>query len=119
GRRNEPGHLFREGLLIPSGDGAGGVGVKRWIPNFSFPGLLVGVLFLAASLTPSLIPRDPLLQGILGGLVMALGYLSWRIVELLWRAADMPVLKGRLSRFVEMAVGLGVLVTLALALNYA
>lgn len=60
----------------------------------SVPALLLGLLFFAASLTPSLIPRGPDVQGILGGVVMALGYLSAQIVLLLWRAADLPRLSG-------------------------
>lgn len=61
----------------------------------SIPCLLLGLLFFAASLTPSLIPRGPAVQGILGGLVMAIGYLIGQIVRLIWRAADLPVLTGR------------------------
>ena len=63
---------------------------SRIIGNFSVPSLLLGLLFFAASLTPSLIPRGPEVQGILGGLVLALGYLIAQVVALLWRAADMP-----------------------------
>ena len=39
-------------------------------------GLSLGLLFFAASLTPSLIPRPALMQGALGGFLMALGYLT-------------------------------------------
>jgi uncharacterized membrane protein len=72
--------------------------VARVIGPFSVPCLLLGLLFFAASLTPSLIPRGPVVQGILGGLVTALGYLAGQIVGLLWRAADMPRLAGRPAR---------------------
>lgn len=65
------------------------------IGPFSVPSILLGVLFFAASLTPSLIPRGPEVQGILGGLVMALGYLIGQVVALLWQAAQMPRLSGR------------------------
>lgn len=65
------------------------------IGPFSVPCMLLGLLFFAASLTPSLIPRGPEVQGILGGLVTALGYLIGQIVGLLWRAAEMPRLSGR------------------------
>ncbi|MFK7867749.1 MAG: alpha/beta hydrolase [Roseobacter sp.] len=61
----------------------------------SVPSLLLGLLFFAASLTPSLIPRGPDVQGILGGVVMALGYLSAQVVLLLWGAADLPRLSGK------------------------
>ena len=44
--------------------------------SFSGLGLLLGALFFAASLTPSLIPRAYLLQGVLGGVCFAVGYAS-------------------------------------------
>ena len=62
---------------------------------FSVPSLLLALLFLAMSLTPSLIPRGPVVQGVLGGVVMALGYITGRILELIWQAADLPRLTGR------------------------
>lgn len=65
------------------------------IGPLSVPCLLLGLLFFSASLTPSLIPRGAAVQGILGGLVMAIGYLIGQIVALLWRAADLPILEGR------------------------
>ena len=58
--------------------------------GLAFVPLLLGLLFFAASLTPSLIPRDWLVQGILGGLVMALGYLIGRFLLSVWRAMDLP-----------------------------
>lgn len=64
----------------------------------SMPCILLGLLFFAASLTPSLIPRGPEVQGILGGLVTALGYLLGQIIALLWFAAEMPRLSGRPAR---------------------
>ncbi|MFT4916720.1 MAG: putative membrane protein [Lentimonas sp.] len=70
---------------------------------FSIPSLLLGLLFFAASLTPSLIPRGPLVQGVLGGLMMALGYFFGQMLALIWRTADMPVLTGKSAR---KAVGL-------------
>jgi len=70
----------------------------RLIGDFSVACLLLGMLFFAASLTPSLIPRGPVVQGILGGLVTALGYLLGQIIALFWRAVDFPVLRGRPAR---------------------
>ncbi len=72
--------------------------LSRIIGPFSIPCLLLGLMFFAASLTPSLIPRGPEVQGILGGLVTALGYLAGQILALIWRAADMPRLSGRPSQ---------------------
>ncbi|WP_272858808.1 alpha/beta hydrolase [Paracoccus stylophorae] len=77
---------------------------------FSIPALLVGLVFFAASLTPSMIPRGPLIQGVLGGLVTALGYLAARIVALIWYAADMPVLTGKAARWAVILCSVAVLV---------
>lgn len=73
--------------------------VSKIVGPFSVPCLLLGLLFFAASLTPSLIPRDPEVQGILGGLVTALGYLLGQVIALLWRALDLPGLAGRPARW--------------------
>jgi uncharacterized membrane protein len=69
--------------------------LTRLIGPFSVPCLLLGLVFFAASLTPSLIPRGPEMQGVLGGLVTALGYLVGQVVALPWRAAALPELSGR------------------------
>lgn len=42
--------------------------------SFSFIGLMLAVLFFAASVTPSLLPRTYLVQGILSGFALAIGY---------------------------------------------
>ena len=90
-----------------------------FLPRFSPFALLIGLLFLAASLTPSLIPRGPVLQGVLGGVVLALGYLSGRIIEGLWWLADMPVLTGRPRQVVLTVLSLAVLGALGLTLGYS
>lgn len=47
----------------------------RWFRRFSATGMLLGTLFLAFSLTPSLVPRSALLQGLVSGLSLCVGYL--------------------------------------------
>lgn len=44
----------------------------RW--HYSYVGLVGAALFFCLSLTPSLLPRGPVLQGILGGISAAIGY---------------------------------------------
>lgn len=78
------------------------------IGPFSVPCILLGLLFFAASLTPSLIPRGPEVQGILGGLVTAFGYLIGQIVSLLWRGAEMPRLSGRPAQILTWIVAASV-----------
>lgn len=42
--------------------------------SFSFGGLVLGALFFSASLTPTLLPRNFLTQGVLSGSALAAGY---------------------------------------------
>jgi uncharacterized membrane protein len=48
--------------------------VGRTWKSFSYVGLAVGTLFFASSLTPSLLPRHFVVQGVLSGLALAVGY---------------------------------------------
>lgn len=59
-------------------------------PLFSIAGIVLGALFFTASLTPSLLPRDPTMQGILGGLLAALGHELGRGGAWLWRYLGFP-----------------------------
>lgn len=68
------------------------------IQDLSSPGLTLGLLFLSASLTPSLIPRTAEVQGLLGGMAIALGYLLAIIAIGCWRLLGLPCLQGRLQR---------------------
>ena len=91
--------------------------LSRIVRSVSVPCLLLGLLFFAASLTPSLIPRGPAVQGILGGLVTALGYLTGQVVALLWRAADLPRLSGRPARVLTWIVSAVIVVVFLLVLG--
>ena len=50
--------------------------VKRpwWLRRYTFTGTSVGLLFLWLSMTPSLLPRGPLFQGLVSGVSGAIGY---------------------------------------------
>jgi uncharacterized membrane protein len=65
---------------------------QRW--SLSASGVFLGALFFAASLTPSLMPRPPMHQGLLGGLALALGYGLARALTWLWHYLELPVLRG-------------------------
>ena len=56
-------------------------------------GLVLGMLFVVASLTPSLVPRSPLLQGVLSGLCFSAGYGCGVLLRRFWRMlgwAELP-----------------------------
>jgi uncharacterized membrane protein len=45
-----------------------------WLRHYTFTGTAVGLVFLWFSMTPSLLPRGPLFQGIVSGAAGAIGY---------------------------------------------
>ena len=45
-----------------------------WLRHYTFTGTAVGLVFLWFSLTPSLLPRGPLFQGLVSGAAGAIGY---------------------------------------------
>ncbi len=45
-----------------------------WVRRYTFTGTALGLVFLWFSLTPSLLPRGPLFQGLVSGAAGAIGY---------------------------------------------
>jgi uncharacterized membrane protein len=58
---------------------------RRW-PALSLPGCWAAVLLLCASLTPSLLPRDGVAQGVVSGISAAMGYGLGVLAAAVWRA---------------------------------
>ena len=59
----------------------------QWLPRYTWSGTLAALLFGCASLTPSLLPRGWLLQGLIAGITAAIGYgvgvaVAWFVAEL-------------------------------------
>ena len=60
---------------------------RRWLPRYTWSGTLAAVLFGCSALTPSLLPRGWLMQGIVAGITAAIGYgvgvaVAWFVAEL-------------------------------------
>ena len=64
--------------------------IQKALQSFSTLGLLLGLAFFCASLTPSLLPRPTLLQGMLSGVVFAVGYGVGIAVRSIWRLLQVP-----------------------------
>ncbi|HRO15218.1 MAG TPA: alpha/beta-hydrolase family protein [Paracoccus sp. (in: a-proteobacteria)] len=91
---------------------------RRFFEVSLYP-LYMGLALFAASLTPSLIPRDWPVQGVLGGLVAALGYMIGRFLVTLWHAVDLPVLRGRAASVAHLLAGIPILGLLLFCLAHA
>lgn len=66
-------------------------------------GLVLGTLFFAASLTPSLVPRPPVLQGALSGLCLGAGYGLGVLLRRIWLALQLPTPNARATQLVRAA----------------
>lgn len=72
--------------------------------SFLTVGILAGTLSFAASLTPSLIPRSYLVQGVLSGISAAIGYGIGILGYWLWAYLELPQLQGRALKAARIAV---------------
>lgn len=79
---------------------------RRWtvgyLQSFSLAGLLIGTLFFAASLTPTLIPRNHLTQGVLSGCAAAIGYGIGFFLRWLWLYLELPEARANVLRAVKL-----------------
>lgn len=71
----------------------------------SVTGLVLGTLFFAASLTPSLVPRIWLTQGALSGVVLACGYGIGVVIDWAWRWLGLPRPSGRTRLIIRVIAG--------------
>lgn len=79
----------------------------------------MGALFVAASLTPSLIPRSPQIQGILAGFCFAAGYGVTTLVIALWQYLQLPRMTDRKAKLLVPLLGLVALLIMALAMVHS
>jgi uncharacterized membrane protein len=70
---------------------------RCWAP-FSYIGLVFATLFFSASLSPSLLPRNYIVQGLLSGCALAIGYGIGVFFVWLWRWLELPKPSPRLER---------------------
>lgn len=89
----------------------------RLYASFSFIGLVVGAVFVALSVTPSLLPRPYLVQGILSGCAFAVGYGLGVGGVLVYRLFEIPSPGERVQRIGRRAAVLSVAVLFAVFLR--
>jgi uncharacterized membrane protein len=64
--------------------------IRRLTLSLSGVGLALGALFFAAALTPTLVPRSYLTQGVLAGACFAIGYGAGVLWRWLWHYLELP-----------------------------
>src|SRR3984893_3945168 len=70
--------------------------IRRQMLSLCGVGVVLGALFLAASLTPTLVPRSYLTQGVLAGICFAIGYAAGIFWRWLWHYLELPEPSARL-----------------------
>lgn len=83
---------------------------RRYWSSFSYVGLILAAFFFAASLSPSLLPRIYIVQGLLSGLALAIGYGVGVLTAWLWHYLELPQPGGQIQRVAKwlMTIGVGV-----------
>ncbi|MGL4414899.1 alpha/beta hydrolase [Roseinatronobacter monicus] len=89
---------------------------RIWLPKPSLPALALGTLFFMASLTPSLVPRETLVQAVLSGVSLAAGYAIGLVLSSLWSRLEFPHLPPRAKLYVRAGLLLVCFIASAVAL---
>ncbi len=79
-------------------------------------GLLIGTIFFCVSLTPSMMPRDPLMQGLLGGVLAVIGYEAGRALVWIWRFAEIPEWPDKVQRLARIVITAGSAIAIIICL---
>src|SRR3974377_249881 len=89
----------------------------RGLPySFSTGALLLATLFFAASLTPTLLPRTFLTQGVLSGCSLVAGYGAGVFGAWLLAYMELAQLNGRFQRVVKLATATGCAIVAVISL---
>jgi uncharacterized membrane protein len=91
--------------------------IRRQLLSLSGVGLMLGALFFAAALTPTLIPRSYLTQGVLAGGCFAIGYLSGVLWRRLWHYLELPEPSARARSIANALVAVGCLLVVIISLG--
>ncbi|MCP3370387.1 alpha/beta hydrolase [Bradyrhizobium cajani] len=90
--------------------------IRRQLLSLSGVGLMLGALFFAAALTPTLVPRSYLTQGALAGACFAIGYLAGNLWRWLWHYLELPEPSARLRSIANALIAAGCLIVVIICL---
>ncbi len=81
-------------------------GLRSFLQPLSRVGLFFAILCFAAALTPSMIPRPALMQGLLAGIASTMGYAFGAVLQTLWHYFELPRLRVHSQRLISILLGL-------------
>lgn len=90
----------------------------HWL-SLSTGGILLGTLFFVASLTPSLLPRTFLMQGVVSGCSLAAGYGIGIFGSWLWSYMELMQPNGRVLRVAQTTAATGCAIVTIVSLGHA
>lgn len=88
----------------------------RLIGLFSEMGLVVGSILFSLALTPSLLPRGALIQGVLSGCAFAIGYGIGVFLEWLWDYMGLKLPDSKYAAWLKLVVAIGCIILMAVCL---
>ncbi|MET4385695.1 putative membrane protein [Bradyrhizobium sp. F1.4.3] len=91
--------------------------IRQQLLSLSGVGLMLGALFFAAALTPTLIPRSYLTQGALAGGCFAIGYFAGVLWRRLWHYLELPEPSARARSIANVLAAAGCLLVVIVALG--
>ena len=83
---------------------------RRYWSSFSYVGLVFAAVFFAASLSPSLLPRIYIVQGLLSGIALAIGYGVGVFIVWLWHYLELSQPGAKIERVAKWLTTIGVAV---------
>lgn len=78
----------------------------RLLRSLTATGFIFGTILFAASLTPTLLPRSYVMQGVLCGVSFSVGYLIGTALQSLWKYLELPVPSYDNRRGIRFVLGL-------------
>jgi uncharacterized membrane protein len=80
--------------------------LNKYHHSLSYGGVIIAAIFFSISLMPSLLPRPYVLQGLLSGLTLTIGYGVGVCLRYFWLYLELPTLTGRVKSNVQYIVSI-------------
>jgi len=80
--------------------------LNKYHHSLSYGGVIIAAIFFSISLMPSLLPRPYVLQGLLSGLTLTIGYGVGVSLRYFWLYLELPTLSGLLKSYVQYTVSI-------------